>query len=290
MTHAELPSARWILLGPDLGTSWSKPGRNNLELLLLIGVLAYGAATVTYLVSLWTDRPSVATSGNLLFRTALVYWAGLMIYLGVPHVYGAGIRPWLWTSAWGLGVVYSLLQRRYSLSALGSFVAALSTLLSTLALAATESGGPLVEGSLAGWFLRTHIALAFLGVIAFAFASAVSVVYLIEARMLKQKRRITPKHRLPPLELLDRLALRSILIGFPFYTIALLMGSAQAMRLGSTDLKVSYVVALLSWCVYGVVLQARLTAGWRGRRAATLTLIGLFGIILVLVQYSMGNA
>ena len=108
--------------------------RNGLEVLLLIGVLAYGSSTATYLAALWTDRFAVVRAGNILFRLAIAYWTILMVYLGVTNAYTAGVRPWLWSSAWALGGIYIFLQHRYKISALGSFVAALSTLLATLAL------------------------------------------------------------------------------------------------------------------------------------------------------------
>jgi ABC-type transport system involved in cytochrome c biogenesis permease subunit len=39
---------------------------------------------------------------------------------------------------------------------------------------------------------------------------------------------------------------------------------------------------LVTWVIYGGLLQARLTAGWRGRKAALLSVLG-FGAVLVTV-------
>ena len=81
-----------------------------------------------------------------------------------------------------------------------------------------------------------------------------------------------------------------ISIGFPFYTIALLLGSAQAVRSGTDEIKLAYILASLSWLIYGIVLRARLTAGWRGRNAATLTIIGCLAAFVVVGMYSSGAA
>ena len=162
-------------------------------------------------------------------------------------------------------------MRRYPIDALGSFVAAVSTVLASFALFGSSAERPVLTDSWSASVLWTHIGLAFVGLTAFAFASAVSVLYLIEARMLKLKKHTTLKRRLPPLDILDRLAFKSILVGFPFYTIALLLGSMRAFTTGSGSVKLAYVFAFVSWVIYGVVLQARLMAGWQGRRAALLT-------------------
>jgi ABC-type uncharacterized transport system permease subunit len=42
---------------------------------------------------------------------------------------------------------------------------------------------------------------------------------------------------------------------------------------------------MVSWLIYAAILQARLTTGWRGRRAALLTLVGLVGLVGVLSSY-----
>src|SRR5439155_448069 len=56
-------------------------------------------------------------------------------------------------------------------------------------------------------------------------------------------------------------------------------------RSWSTDPKL--VFSLLTWAVYVVLLQGRMTAGWRGRWAATLTIAGFAVIVLSLVSVNM---
>jgi ABC-type uncharacterized transport system permease subunit len=49
----------------------------------------------------------------------------------------------------------------------------------------------------------------------------------------------------------------------------------------------SYVIAMISWLIFGSVLQARLTAGWRGQKAARLTLIAALGVFMVVASYTL---
>lgn len=257
--------------------------------LFAIGACAFAATTVAYLASLWTDRPAIGDVATWMLRVTLVFWAGVLGWWAIDTGAAGGTRLWLGLSAFSLGALYLFLARRYPIAALGSFVVALATVLAAFALFMTQAQHEvLVSGPVATWILRIHIGLAFVGITAFAFATAVSFVYLMQARALKQKARSGLRRRLPPLDVLDRLSLRSIIAGFPFYTVALLLGSAQAVREGSGEVKLAYILAVVSWLVYGGVLQARLTAGWRGRRAAYLTIIGLAAALTVVGLYTLG--
>lgn len=261
-----------------------------MDTLFAIGVGAFAATTLAYLASLWTARPAIDGGAAWLLRGTLLYWAGLLGWWAVDAGAAGGTRLWLGLSAFSLGALYLFLARRYPIAALGSFVVALATVLAAFALFIANPQHELVSGEWATWNLRIHIGLAFIGITAFAFATAVSVVYLIQARALKQKAHSGLRRRLPPLDVLDRLSLRSIIIGFPFYTVALLLGSAHAVRQGTGEVKLAYILAVISWLVYGAVLQARLTAGWRGRRAAWLTAFGLLVALTVVGLYTLGSA
>lgn len=263
----------------------------SLDIGFAVGVGCYALTTATYLASLWTSHVQVAGAARWFLRGTLLLWLGLLVGYGIEAGYAGGTRLWLGFSGWSLGVVYLFLARRYPIAALGSFVSALATVLAALAYLVHTPSAAMTSGAVGAWLLRIHIGLAFVGVTAFAFATAVSVVYLMQARSLKNKRKRSTdlRRRLPPLDVLDRLSLRSIVIGFPFYTVALLLGSFHAVR-GEGGVRLTYVVAMVSWMIYGAVLQARLTAGWRGRRAAILTACGLVAVMAVVTQYSLGAA
>ena len=257
--------------------------------LLFIGVASLTLATCWYLASLWSKTKRLLVQAHWVYRASLGYWAVAFVTGALKYNLCSGTRPWLIASAWLLGVIYLLLLRRYPIDALGSFIAAISTVLASFTLFDGHVERPILTNTWSASVLWTHIGLAFIGLTAFAFASAVSVLYLIEARMLKLKRHNTLKRRLPPLDILDRLAFKSILAGFPFYTVALLLGSMRAFGNGSGSVKLAYIFAFVSWVIYGIVLQARLTAGWQGRRAAMLTLLGFCLALLVVGSYSSGG-
>ena len=95
--------------------------------------------------------------------------------------------------------------------------------------------------------------------------------------------------RLPAADKLDRIAYRSAIAAFPFFTFAIIAGALWAEvawgKYWSWDPK--EVVALASWVVYAGYLHARATAGWRGKPAAWISVVGLATIIFNLFFVNM---
>ena len=253
------------------------------------GLCLYILTTVIYVCRLFTSGIKLARWANRLLATTLIVWLFIFGGLGVLESWTVSpTQRWLWSSAWVLSLVFFILGRRFDIDGSGSTIVGLSTVLTCLGSVSTHSiSEPVTQY---GGLLKFHIALAFTGVTAFAFAGAISALYLMQARALKQNPSSTLQRKLPPLVTVDKLAFRAILIGFPFYTLALLIGSVFAMSAENPYISLSYWSSLFSWVIYGVILHLRVSLGWRGRRASLLTLAGFVGIIIVLVQYSMRGA
>jgi cytochrome c-type biogenesis protein CcsB len=87
---------------------------------------------------------------------------------------------------------------------------------------------------------------------------------------------------LPSAASLDRLAYRIITFAFPVWTFAIIAGAIWAEQAWSRywgwDPKETW--SFITWLGYAAYLHARATAGWRGRRAAMLSLIA-FGALMV---------
>jgi ABC-type uncharacterized transport system permease subunit len=141
---------------------------------------------------------------------------------------------------------------------------------------------------------RVHISLATVGIGIFALASALSAIYLAEDRALRRKKFDTPAFEGggAPLEALDRMAHRLIWIGFPIFTVALVLGAIWTTSIGHGLDRIEYPLALVTWVAYATLLVARQIYGWRGRRAARLVLegfaTGLAALIVYLVRRWIG--
>jgi ABC-type uncharacterized transport system permease subunit len=131
-----------------------------------------------------------------------------------------------------------------------------------------------------GWIF-VHIALILAGYAALLFSFAASVLYLVGERGLKAKKSGGLVSRLPALEVIDQIGYRSLLLGFPFMPLGLLVGAMLAeARFGASffhDPKV--LLSVLMWAVYMVLLFTRWNAGWRGRRAALLASVAFLSAV-----------
>ncbi|MGE7949397.1 c-type cytochrome biogenesis protein CcsB [Lysinibacillus sp. NPDC093688] len=84
------------------------------------------------------------------------------------------------------------------------------------------------------------------------------------------------------LQLVDEIGYRSVIIGFPVFTLgalifAMIWAQLSWSRFWGWDPK--EVWALITWLFYAAFLHLRLSKGWEGEKSAWLALIG-FGIIL----------
>lgn len=203
---------------------------------------------------------------------------------GIQHVHPAqSVREAIGFLAFILTGGYLLASVRYRLTLGGVVVMPVSLILLVLARL-TPAGHATDDLSALG---RVHISLATIGVGVFALASALSAIYLAEDRALKKKKfdAMAFKDRGAPLEALDRLSHRLIWIGFPIFTISLVLGAVWVSKLGASLDRLEYPLAAVTWFAYAVLLVARQVYGWRGRRAAVLTLEGFASALAVLIIY-----
>lgn len=257
--------------------------------LTIVEILAYALASALFFAHLASSRSSIGPWMTRAARGLLAVGTALQLTdIGVRCANGQNpVSSTPETVAFVgflIGAGYLLAGFRYRLFAAGAFaVPAALTLLVLARVVPAEPGAPRM-GSLG----VTHIFLAALGVAVFALAAVLAVLYLLEERRLKHKQfdRVAAE---APLATLDRLALRCVSAGFPIFTLALITGAVWVARLGgfssSDAVRPEYLLAVAAWAAFGVLLVARFGAGWRGRRAAWLTLGGFGGTLLVLFVY-----
>ncbi len=130
-------------------------------------------------------------------------------------------------------------------------------------------------------WLYVHAPLVFLGYAALFIAFAAAIMYLIQERELKSKHVTRFHNRLPSLEVCDDLAYRSLAIGFPLITLGIITGAlwAQSEPIAwARDPKI--LLSFLTWFVYLLLIHYRLIAGWRGKKAAYLSIVGFIGVLV----------
>ena len=134
---------------------------------------------------------------------------------------------------------------------------------------------PLTEALYSPW-LVIHVVSAVIATGAFTLGGLLSVLYLVKERRGDGGGYLA---RIPDLPSLDRMSYRIHAFAFPVWTFAVLItGPIWAHQAWSSywNWDPKEVWAFITWVVYAAYLHARTTAGWKGRRAAYLALVGTF--------------
>ena len=184
------------------------------------------------------------------------------------------------TGAFVVVAGYLLLRKRYGLEWMGPIVTALEVVLLMVAvLWLYDPVAPLTEALLSYW-LVIHVVSAIIATGAFTLGGITSALYLVKSRALSRGKGTDRGYvaRLPPLATLDRVSYRIHAFGFPVWTFAVLIsGPIWAHQAWSSywNWDPKEVCAFITWVLYAAYLHARSTAGWKGRNAAILALVGV---------------
>ena len=174
-------------------------------------------------------------------------------------------------------LAFLLLYKRYRLEWLGPVVTGfVLVVLMADVLLLYDPVVPLRDALQSPW-LVIHVIAAIIATGAFTLGGMASVLYLVKERW-PETRPGGFLARVPDLLSLDRLSYRLHAFAFPIWTFAaLIAGPIWAQhawgRYWGWDPK--EVWAFITWVVYAAYLHARATAGWKGRAAAIVALIGL---------------
>jgi cytochrome c-type biogenesis protein CcsB len=201
--------------------------------------------------------------------------------LAMGHFPATNLREAASLSAFLLAGAFLLVYWRYHFQPLGVLVFPLMFVL-TLPAALERSTDSWKLPILPTTWLYLHVSLIVLGYAAFFLTFAAGVMYLIQERELKSKRPRAFYNRMPPLEAIDDLAYKSLSIGFPFITLGIISGALWASSVWGpswpADPKVAWSFA--TWFIYLLLLCARWVAGWRGRKAAYVAILGFLAILV----------
>ena len=169
-------------------------------------------------------------------------------------------------------VLYLFVHWRYKLESLSVFIFPLifvMAMVATMGNPVSAWSSPIVRNT----WLTVHIVLVLLGIAALLLTAVASVLYLFQERELKAKKPRKFYYRLPALGTLDDLISKSMALGFVLMTLGVIAGSTW----GFIELKTAWIsqpkiaISFFTWGIYMALVLLRTTAGWRGRKAAIMT-------------------
>jgi ABC-type uncharacterized transport system permease subunit len=241
---------------------------------LRLAVLLYGVGLMHALWTLVSRDQRLWPAARGTFAIALVFHFVSLVdrAMAVEHVPADNFFETISLCGFLIGLVAAFAYVRYQFPSLSIIVFPLVFAMTLAGVLGTPVGG-WASPRVRGLWLLIHVVLVLAGYAALLLAAAASVFYLVQERHLKQKKS-AGLPGMPALMTLDKLLTTSMGLGFVLITLALLVGSTWAfVEVGTrwvTDPKI--IISLLTWVAYLFLMYLRNTAGWRGRKAALVTL------------------
>src|ERR1700723_1884373 len=237
-----------------------------------------------YVPSLWIGRlATFLLASGIVVQYFSLYQRSLVLK-AVPYddLYGS-----MSFFAWLLGITYLGLELFHRQRAVGAFVTLLLVAWGA-SLGFINAGAPTARVAARGPLFAFHVTLNTWAYAAFALSFVLSLVYLVQDRVLRSHRAGTAFWRFPALDLLDRMSRSSVFIGLVALVFGVASGLVWEHRLTGmyswADPKV--IVTLLIVGVYIAYLMLSRTSGWRGARAA---LVCTLNFAIVLFSYTLVN-
>lgn len=223
---------------------------------------------------------------------------GALLHLAALTLRGLAVGRVPWGNMYEYSMAFTFIAvltwlvvlRKYPVRHLTSFVLLPVVILLFIGGTLLYTTAAPVQPALQSYWLVIHVAAIVVGSGIFLVPGVASVMYLMRAAHQNNPERFAKlSGHLPPLDALDRVSYRTTVLAFPIYTFGVLCGAIWAEaawgRYWGWDPK--EVWSLVTWVVYAAYLHARATAGWRGRRAAIIAIVGWFVFIFNFVGVNL---
>jgi cytochrome c-type biogenesis protein CcsB len=240
-----------------------------------LSLAGYFAALLLAAANLFARRRQLAIAATTLLAAGVAAQTAYIILRWME----AGRAPFsnmfesLVLFAWAIVVVFLALRIRLQVPVLAAATALLALLALAYASAFESDIKPLMPALRSNW-LTVHVFTCFLGYAGFAVAFASSLAFLVAARRNGHARAET-------IEAFESTTGKTISFGFLFLTVGIISGAVWANSAWGTywqwDPKETW--SLITWFVYAVFLHCRFMRGWKGKRAAWISVAGFASVL-----------
>ncbi len=256
-------------------------------ILVWLAYLLYAAIFAVFLVGFFTQRSSMNRIGLIVTAAALVSHSAAIILRGVTagHFPFVGLYESLVLVAWGVAVVWFVLELFTRIKAVGLYVMPVVIVLLTLAL--IEYNPPVgLAPALKSDIVILHVIVMITAIGCLYVGGGAAIIYLVEEALLRRHKTGGVLGRLPSLAALDRLIYHATLLGLPFLTMGMAAGVIRAETFSvpnwATDPMV--LLSLAAWIVYLVLIAGRVRGGWSGAAVSWLAVAGL--VLLLVIRFA----
>ncbi len=213
-------------------------------------------------------------TANITVVIAIIFITVAMISRAIETGHGpfSNMYEFALAFSWGIilaGFVFHLKYKTGSVLNISLIIALLLLIFARVQYTPPNNLMPALQQSA---LLSAHVASAVVayGTLTIGFVAA--VLYLIQNKY--------NLNWLPELEVLDNITYKSVIIGFPFLTLLIILGALWADiawgRYWGWDPKET--ASLVTWLIYAAYMHTRLLKGWKGVRASILLIAGFLAI------------
>jgi ABC-type uncharacterized transport system permease subunit len=254
---------------------------------LFLTIVAYVFSLGSYSRFLRSGREISGRLGTVFLILGLVahYFALLERSRGTHTVPYHDIYGSLSLFGWLLALIYLGLELFHRQRSVGAFVMPFVVaffLAANLAPVGDKLSPPPAHGPVFAF----HVTLSILAYAAFGLSFVLSLIFLVENSLLRNRNLTDVVWRLPPLELLERMSRSSVLVGIISIAIGTALGFVWVDRLTGKYFDPKYIVTLLVVLLYGVYWLLARTTAWRGARASRLC---IFNFVIVVLSFTVVN-
>ena len=222
-----------------------------------------------------TSRIGRLGSAFMLIATILLFTGVVLRGISANRVPWGNMYEFSTTGALAFSLAYLYALYKYKMRWLGlPVVIAVLLTLGTAVTLLYRPSAPLVPALKSTW-LVIHVSAAIISGGVFLLANFIAATYLILDFYEQKGSRPNWMQKFPKLEDLDNFSYRLIALVFPLWTFSVIAGAIWAEaawgRYWGWDPKETW--AFITWVAYAAYLHARVTVGWRGRKAAWLCLL-----------------
>lgn len=240
---------------------------NMPSLYLNVAFAAYFTAMIFYFANLFFKNKAV----SYFARASIILGAlSLAIYMSIRWQ-AAGRPPLsnmfesLVVFAWAIGCSSIFIDLKYQIKIVNALVSLMALLSLGVASLLDKEIVPLMPALKSNW-LTIHVLTCFVGYASLTVGFVTSLVSVFSKKSSEQ---------------LDTISYKMIAFGFLFLTLGVITGAVWANSAWGTywswDPKETW--SLITWLVYAIYLHLRFRAGWRGKKAAWLSVLGFLAML-----------
>jgi len=215
---------------------------------------------------------SIAANITVIITIILISMAVISRAVETGHGPFSNMYEFALAFSWGIvlaGFIFNLRYKTGSVLNISLFIALLLLIFARVQYAPPDNLVPALQQSA---LLSAHVASAVVayGTLTVGFIAA--VLYLVQNKY--------QSIWLPDLEVLDNITYKSVIIGFPFLTLLIVLGALWAdIAWGSYwSWDPKETASLVTWLIYAAYMHTRLVKGWKGARASILLIAGFLAI------------